>query len=358
MVWSKSKVVRLDHGQAQALEAISDEWEDEFLVAMVLSKVATALRAPGRVDLPTVQTRQPRLPCACFGRAEVIVGGGKGAVRAFEALITEEQRLKFHKWVDDNRAAVAPPEEDKAPLLSASSLNSSSGLPEETIGGILSAPYGDALGVDSFHFDADAASPGEAKGQHFTENMDVSTVAEPQVSSPSSFRGREGSMSGGEGGGGEVVEGFSRGVAGICVIAGTPLTNAGFGRASTTSDVVLVTIATSFPCVKGDNNGGHPGFRDGVITGNTARITSESRGGGIAVNILLDTTESGKGAIAFSSLLATAGSGEGAVSSKTYFTTVDSGEDAVAGDPVHLTAKSGDAIGTYHVHGKYYNDRG
>ena len=169
-------------------------------------------------------------------------------MRAFEALITEEQRLKFHKWVDDNRAAVAPPEEDKAPLLSASSLNSSvnshgdavaaaaaaatavanpsavgtvararphqSGLPEETIGGILSAPYGDALGVDSFHFDADAASPGEAKGQHFTENMDVSTVAEPQVSSPSSFRGREGSMSGGEGGGGEVVEGFSRGVAG------------------------------------------------------------------------------------------------------------------------------------------------
>eukprot|EP00904_Undaria_pinnatifida_P006503 jgi/Undpi1/2983/HiC_scaffold_14.g06360.m1 len=144
----------------------------------------------------------------------------------------------------------------------------------------------------------------------------------------------------------------------ICVIAGTPLTSAGFGRASTTSDVVLVTIATSFPCVKGDNNGGHPGFRDGVITGNTARITSESRGGGIAVNILLDTTESGKGAIAFSSLLATAESGEGALSSNTYFTTVDSGEDAVAADPVHLTAKSGDAIGTYHVHGKYYNDRG
>eukprot|EP00904_Undaria_pinnatifida_P006497 jgi/Undpi1/2978/HiC_scaffold_14.g06355.m1 len=144
----------------------------------------------------------------------------------------------------------------------------------------------------------------------------------------------------------------------LVVVAGTPLTNVGFGRASTTSDAVLVTTATSFPCVKGDNNGSHPGFRDGVITGNTARTTSESRGGGIAVNFLLDTTESGKGAIAFSNLLATAESGEGAVSSNTYFTTVDSGKDAVAGDPVHLTAESGDALGTYHVHGKYYNDRG
>ena len=66
----------------------------------------------------------------------------------------------------------------------------------------MSAPYGDALGVDSFNFDANAASPGEAKGQHFTENMDVSTLAGPQVSSPSSFSGRKGSMSGGEGEGG------------------------------------------------------------------------------------------------------------------------------------------------------------
>lgn len=45
-------------------------------------------------------------------------------MRAFEALITEEQGLTFHKWADNNRAAVAPPEGGKAPLPSDSNTNS------------------------------------------------------------------------------------------------------------------------------------------------------------------------------------------------------------------------------------------
>lgn len=35
--------------------AVRQQWEDEYLVAMVLSKISTALGAPGRMDLPTVQ---------------------------------------------------------------------------------------------------------------------------------------------------------------------------------------------------------------------------------------------------------------------------------------------------------------
>lgn len=39
------------------------QWKDELLIAMVLSKVASALKTPGRMDLPVVQVM---CVCLCF----------------------------------------------------------------------------------------------------------------------------------------------------------------------------------------------------------------------------------------------------------------------------------------------------
>lgn len=188
--------------------------------------------------------------------------------RNFEALITEEQRLKFHNWLEANRTAEAQPEEAPAPPLSASSLSSSitshggaaaavatanaaaaaantsaigtaanvarsdtrqSGLNVDSgaldSGALMPGHSGDAhsSSVDLLNFYAEA-SPVETQSQHFTQewtDMDVLPVGsrEGQVSPRSSFRGGEGSMSAGEEGGvGDVAEGFSRGGTG-CVRA-------------------------------------------------------------------------------------------------------------------------------------------
>lgn len=180
----------------------------------------------------------------------------QGTVRDFETIITEEQRLKFHNWLEADRTAEAQPEEAPAPPLSASSLGSSitshggaaaavatanaaaatanasaigtaanvarSGTHQSGLnvasGALMSGHPGDAhsSSVDLLNFYAET-SPAEAKSQHFTQewtDMDVLPVAsrEGQMSPRSSFRGGEGSMSAGEEGGvGEVAEGFSRG---------------------------------------------------------------------------------------------------------------------------------------------------
>ncbi|CAM9794316.1 unnamed protein product [Scytosiphon promiscuus] len=81
---SLREAVRLSEGQALALGACYNQWEDELLVAMVLSKVSSALRTPGKMELPAVQE----------------------TAQAFESLASEEQRYKFRNWVDSNREAV------------------------------------------------------------------------------------------------------------------------------------------------------------------------------------------------------------------------------------------------------------
>lgn len=90
------------------------------------------------------------------------------------------------------------------------------GLNEDS-GTFTSGHSGDAnsCSVDLLNYYADA-SPTETRSQHFTDewtNMDVLPLGsrEGQMSPRSSVRGREGSMSAGEEGGGEVAEGFSKG---------------------------------------------------------------------------------------------------------------------------------------------------
>ncbi|CAN0132076.1 unnamed protein product [Ectocarpus fasciculatus] len=66
---SLQEAVRLTESQALALAASSDQWGDEFLAALVLSKVSSALRTPGRMDMPVMQE----------------------TARAFEALTSDDQ---------------------------------------------------------------------------------------------------------------------------------------------------------------------------------------------------------------------------------------------------------------------------
>ena len=56
LVWSH--LLARSTGASGQLRPPGARREDEFLAAMVLSKVATALRAPGRMDLPTVQVSE------------------------------------------------------------------------------------------------------------------------------------------------------------------------------------------------------------------------------------------------------------------------------------------------------------